>query len=332
MYTLITGATGFIGKRLLNALSSEKRNIRCLIRKSSDVSELSKFDVEIVYGDVGDLESVEKAMKDVDVVYHLAAVANPSNYRPYSDYKINVDGTKNILKAAAKNKDNIKKLVIMSSIAATGPSMDGKPLDENSSYKPITNYGKSKVNVEKIVHAFEKKYGLPCTLIRPPMVYGIGDKDWLGFFSMVKNSAEKNKKLFVPGDHKNLFDFCYVDNLVKGLIQAEKSDKTVGQTYFLSDSTPYKIEEILKAITDAYGVDYPKKFHSKKFMSVLASGFDTLGKIFHFDGPVSKRDVAWMTTNYWVVSCEKAKREFGYSPDISLQEGIKRTIEWNKEG
>lgn len=330
MYTLITGSTGFIGKRLLNALLLEKREIRCLVRKSSNISEIKKHNVDIVFGDVGNLDSVKKAMENVDAVYHLAAFANPSNYKPYSHYKINVDGTKNVLEAALKNKDNIKRMIFMSSIAATGPSLNGEFLDESSGYYPITNYGKSKVEVEKLVHEYEKKYSIPCTIIRPPMVYGIGDKDWVSFFNMVKNASEKGKKLFVPGDHKNYFDFCYVDNLVKGMIQSEKSDKAIGETYFISDSFPYRIEDILKAITDAYGVDYPKKFYSKEFMNILAHIFDFLGKIFHFDGPLSKRDVAWMTSNYWVVSCEKAKRDFGYSPEISLNEGIKRTIEWNQ--
>jgi len=334
MKTLITGATGFIGRRLLKKLLAEDRDICCLIRNSSNISDLESKGIGFMYGDIKNFSSIQKALNDVDVIYHLAADANPSNYRPYEDYEINVIGTENILKAAM-DKNSIKKIVFMSSIAATGPSRDGNLLDENSKMEPITNYGISKVNAENIANEYYRKYNIPIVIIRPPMVYGIGDKDWIGFFQMIKNAGENDRKLFVPGHHKNLFDFCYVDNLVEGIVLAEKSNETIGKTYFLTDRKTYTIEEILIAVSKAYGVNVPKKFYSEKFMIGLAKILDKLGKIFHFDGPISERDIKWMTTNYWICNSKKAEEEFGYNPSISLEEGIKRTVNWyqnNKEG
>jgi dihydroflavonol-4-reductase len=121
--TLVTGATGFIGKRLIKYLCEEGREISCFVRHTSNVQELEKYGVELKYGDILDAESVKSALKNVDTVYHLAADAHPSNYRPYSAYAPNVTGAKNILEASLDYP--IRKIIVMSSIAATGPSQTG---------------------------------------------------------------------------------------------------------------------------------------------------------------------------------------------------------------
>lgn len=229
---------------------------------------------------------------------------------------------------AAKQSTSIKKIVLMSSIAATGPSTDGKPLNESSDKKPITNYGKSKLIVEELAEKYYSDFKLPIVVIKPPMVYGIGDTDWIKFFEMIKTASVENKKLFLPGNHKNTFDFCNVDNLVTGMIQAEKEKSTCGNIYFLSDERAYKIDEIIQAVCNAYGVEKPKKYFSKKFAYSIAYIMDFFSKLFRFDPPISSRDVNWMTMNYWICSCEKAKKDFLYSPVISLNDGIKSTLEW----
>ncbi|WP_024832011.1 NAD-dependent epimerase/dehydratase family protein [Ruminiclostridium josui] len=333
MYTLITGGTGFIGKRLIKKLSAEGRQIKCLVREKSDTSIIDFPDVKFVIGDVKDPVSVKLALEDVDVIYHLAARAHPSLIKPYKHYEeVNVLGTRNILDTAISS-EGIKKIVLMSSIAATGPSRDGKLLNENSPLKPITNYGISKVEVEKIASEYHKKYSLPIVVIRPPMVYGIGDKDWVGFFKMIKEASVSGKSLPIPGSHENLFDFCFVDNLVEGLIGAEKSEKTIGQTYFLSDGRPYKISEILSEITKSLNTGYPKKFWPKWWTMTLSTILEGIGYVFRFDPPLARRDVKWMTSNYWVCDCTKAKKDFRYNPKISLEEGIRRTLDWaQKQG
>ena len=328
MYTLVTGATGFIGKRLVKKLVEEGRNVRCLVRDTSKTEELSYLNVDFFIGDIRNLNSLKEAMEGIDVVYHLAGRANPSIVKPYKYYEeINVIGTNNVLEAVLLNK-NIKKIVLMSSIAATGPSRDSNLLNEKSALKPITKYGESKVQVEKMAKEYHRKHNMPIVVIRPPMVYGIGDKDWVGFFNMVKTAGQSGKYLPVPGNHENLFDFCFVDNLVDGLIGAEKSSKTIGQTYFLSDDHSYTIKEILSAITTSFKVSYPKKFWPKGFSMILATILEAIGYVFRFDPPLSRRDVKWMTTNYWVCDCTKAKKDFGYNPKITLEDGVRMTIEW----
>ncbi len=329
MYILVTGATGFIGKRLIKYLVEEKRAVRCLVRETSDTGDLLKLKVDIVKGDLNNISSLKKAMNQVSVIYHLAANSHPSLVKSSKIYqRTNVEGTRNLLEAACQT--DVQKIVLMSSIAATGPSRNGKPLTEKSDRNPITYYGRSKVAVEDLAKEYQEKKGLPIVVIRPPMVYGIGDKDWLNFFKLIYQCALKDQVLPIPGDHRNLFDFCYVDNLISGLIAAEKSGNTVGRTYFISDTRPYQLKEIISAVIREFGTVYPKKNWPKWFAISLATLLEGMGRLFRFDPPLARRDVKWMTTNYWVCDCSKAKKEFGYSPPFTLNDGIKSTLSWAK--
>lgn len=327
MEVLVTGGTGFIGHRLAEKLIEAGVSVRCLVRPTSKYKNLQEMGAEICYGDLGQPESLVRAVNGINTIYHLAGNSQPSLVKPYKIYqKTNVEGTKNLLDAAVQA--GVRKMVIMSSIAATGPSRDGKPLTEKSLRKPITKYGKSKKAVEDLAMEYYREKDLPLVIIRPPMVYGIGDRDWLGFFSLLKGNGLFGLGLPIPGDHTNLFDFCYVDNLVQGIIDAAKSNKTDGAIYFLSDERPYEVREIIAAVRKEFGLNYPQKYWSLWFAILLTSILDTIGLLFRFDSPLARRDIRWMTQNYWICDVSKAKRDFNYQPQISLEEGISRTLRW----
>ncbi|SCW48430.1 Nucleoside-diphosphate-sugar epimerase [Streptococcus equinus] len=331
MYTLVTGATGFIGKRLVKRLIEEGRKVKCLVRKTSDLSDLNGMNLKIIYGDLLAPNTYCDELFDVNVVYHLAANSKPSTNKTLDEYRVNYDGTEFLLQIIYKNASQIKKVIIMSSIAATGPSISGELLNEMSPCFPITMYGKSKVIVEEIAKKYVEKYSLPIVVLRPPMVYGIGDADWIPFFKMIKSASATNKKVFLPGNHLNKIDFCYVDNLIDAMILAEISDKTVGQVYFVSDNKSYKILEIVNAVCDAYEIPVPKKYYSKKFCYIISLVCDLISRIFKKEMPVSLREFNWMTRDYWVCDITKFKNDTGYSSKVKLEDGIAKTIETLEE-
>ncbi|RSJ33772.1 GDP-6-deoxy-D-mannose reductase [Streptococcus sp. BCA20] len=327
MYTLVTGATGFIGKRLVKRLVDEGRRVKCLVRNSSDIAYLSSLGVEFIYGDILEATSYSKELVDVEIVYHLAGNTKPNNFSQLDSYKINTEGTKILLDSLCNYLGNIKKIVIVSSIAATGPSLNGKPLTEESPMLPITSYGESKKMGELLAREYYLEYGLPIVVVRPPMVYGVGDRDWSSFFKMIKLASINDRKLFLPGNHKNKIDFCYVDNLVEALICAEITNRTIGGVYFASDNQSYSIQEIVDAVCLAYGITPPSKYYSTFFCIIIARIFDFISKILHKEMPVGVREVNWMTKDYWVCDISKLKRDTNYTAKISLREGIKKTIE-----
>lgn len=329
MKILITGATGFIGNRLVRKLAAQSdHHIRCLVRPSSQTERLKDLDVELVQGDLLEVDGLQKAVADCDMIYHLAANAHPSSVIPYRVYqRCNVDGTNNLLKAAA-TLTGLQKVVVLSSIAATGPSRDGKPLDEKSLRLPITNYGKSKMAVEDLCQQFSEEQNLPVVVIRPSMVYGIGDTDWLEIFHLIKTGGIAGMGVPIPGKKENLFDFCYVDNLVDGVILAANAAQSSGKIYFISDERSYQIKEIIQAVADASHVPYPSKFWPVWLSKTVATLLDFVGWVIRQDMPLDRRTICWMTTNYWVCDISKAKDELGFRPSVSLAEGVRRTFQW----
>ena len=177
---LITGASGFIGSHLVSQLLKDGvplKNLRLFILPGESLENLPKKDFDILWGDIRDKAAVKKAVKDVDVIYHLAARIGFDG-KTHDDYfEINVDGTQNLLDAVKKN--NIKKFVSFSSVAVLGlPAYVGdmKKLNENSKENYGDFYGESKWEGEKVVKKAYEKYGIPYSIIRPTSVYGPGDK------------------------------------------------------------------------------------------------------------------------------------------------------------
>lgn len=320
---LVTGATGFIGSHLVDALVFEKRKVRCLVRRQSNDSHLKKIGAEIFYGDLTDFNSLKGIDREVETVYHLAAIARPMCIVDEMYFKVNVEGTKNLLEIF---KDiPLKKSIYMSSISAVGPSLDREPVNENTWPHPIDVYGQSKLAAEKLVLDFIKKYNLPIVILRPPMVFGPRDSEMLKLFKIVKT------KFFpICGSENGHFDFCYVGNLVKACLLAEEKGR-VGEIYHVSNERAYTLREILGAISKAERIKLSPFCLPNSLMSFAGLLIESLGKILGFHPSFSRDTVRWMSTDFWVSDISKIKKELNYQPEYSLDEGIQETVRWYQE-
>jgi len=248
MKTLITGATGFIGNHVLKALCEKNLDVRCLVRESSKVEQLKKKDVELAYGDLLNRDSLRNATRGIDTIYHLAGEVYSTKD---TNYHLNVIGTKNLIEACLA--DNIKKFVYLSSIAAVGPNTGRDVVwDEKSPCNPISPYGRSKYEAEKLLLQTFRANKFPVVIIRPPIVYGPGVSHSSRVFMFVHLI---NKGLYrAVGDGRNLISMCYVDNLVHGILLAGQKSAMAGEIYFIADERPYAINEIAEAIAREEGV------------------------------------------------------------------------------
>lgn len=329
MNVLITGATGFIGSHLTERLVKEGYKVSVLVKKESNRKErketlniLKNIGVKIFLGDLLDVNSLIKACKNKDVVFHLAAIARPMAIPKEKYFKVNVEGTKNLLEACRKNK--VKKIIHMSSISVVGPTRDGNPVNEKTKPDPIDTYGESKLAAEKVVFEYIKKYNMNITILRPPMVFGPRDFEMLRLFKAI------SKGFFPLKEGKGYIEFLYVENLVDVCILAMKKGKK-GEIYHINNGESYRMSDVVKTIAKAENVKLkPIKFPN--WSLVLAGVFmELLGKIFGFHPPFSRNTVIWMTKSFWYTECTKAKKELGYQPKINLEEGIKRTVEYYKK-
>lgn len=332
MKILVTGATGFIGSHLTERLAKEGHKIKVLIRNSDlekssrkeTLELLKKLNVEPYFGDLMDKYSLEGAVKDIDAVFHLAAIARPMAIPKGLYFKINEEGTKNLLEACKKENGKIKKIIIMSSISAIGPTRDGNPVNEQTKPLPVDVYGWSKLAQEKIAFEYIKKYKMPIVLLRPPMVFGPRDFEILKLFKQIS-------KGFFPIRSKNKgMEFLYVENLAKACLCALKYGKK-GEVYHISNGEHYSINEIIHAIEKANNKKI-SSIHFPNWIFVFAGGLvEICSKMIGMHPPFKHDTVTWMTKKFWYSDISKAKKGLKYVPKFSLEEGIKKTLDYYKE-
>jgi len=322
MKTLVTGATGFIGRHLVKALHEKDRAIKCLVRKTSQTSFLEQLDVELVYGDLEDKDSLKKALQETEIIYHAAGEVFTLEAENY--YKINVSGLKNLLEACSNG--SVRKFIHFSSCSVTGPNpVRDIPVNEESPCCPITPYGKSKLDGEKIIKELTKKYKVPAVIIRPPLVYGPAlskSSRVLMFLELI------SKGLFrIIGDGCNLLSLCYIDNLIYGVMLAEKEQRAEGETYFFADARPYTVNEIAETIAKEEGKSLPISHMPFWAANMLSIGLTIPAKLFGFTSPLTRNTVKELKNN-WFLDIKKAQSELGYQPIVEFKDGVKKTVEW----
>ncbi|MCK4384806.1 MAG: NAD-dependent epimerase/dehydratase family protein, partial [candidate division Zixibacteria bacterium] len=239
-------------------------------------------------------------------------------------FEANYQGTKNLIEVCFEDNPKIKRFVYISSQAAVGPGKDGKPLDETSPCNPITDYGKSKLQGEKIVTEYSSK--LPVTIIRPPAVYGPRDSDILGFF---KVANKRLKTLFGRGE--SYISLCYVQDLVEGIILAAESPKAIGQIYFIADDQIYSWREAFRLITQVLNKKAITLRIPRPFLFTVAFISENIFTLLGKPALINMQKVREITQKYWLCDVSKAKKELGFSPKYKLEEGARKTVRWYKE-
>jgi nucleoside-diphosphate-sugar epimerase len=322
--TLVSGATGFIGKHLVKTLVEQGRDVRCLVRKTSDTQYLKKLGVELFYGDLLNRDSLKNIVKGVNIVHHLAGEV----YSPRSGnyFKINVEGTKNLLEACPP--ENIERFIFLSSIQAAGPNqMRGILLNEQSPCKPVTSYGKSKLEAERLIYKKYKARAFPSVIIRAPMVYGPGSLKCRSA-ALFQRINKGNFRLIGKDDH--LISTCYLDNLIHGILLAERHKNAVGKTYFIADQKAHTLLQISNTIAQELMVTLPIGRVPVAVAYLITMILLIPNKILNFS-----RLFSWDTmreiTNAWACNISLIKSELGYKPSIDFNEGVRTTALWFKK-
>lgn len=320
---LVTGANGFVGARLCRVFASHNCRVIAGVRKSADLSQLDGIPVEYRYGDITLPETLPSMVKDIDILVHNAGVVKVKKEKTFFD--VNEGGTRSLLEAVANHCPSIQKVVYISSLAMMGPSVPGTPMTEDALPNPLTAYARSKMLGEKVALSYTDKFNV--LAVRPPGVYGPGDKEIFTFFQTVN----RHIKPFI-GDVSRRIQLVHVDDLCRGIYLAATSDTKSGQSYFVAEKNSYSMKELiglltLAAGTFAIGLPVPGPvFELIALISKLA--FKTVGAV-----PMLTPEKADELLGNWEVSTEKAKRDFGYESHIAFADGAKETYEWyRKEG
>jgi len=333
MKAIVTGGTGFIGGKLVEALVKNDYDVRCLVRKTSNVSRLDKLGVELFYGDLGDIEALRNITEGGEIVFHLAALVtdwgDPDNF-----YKYNVLATKTLLESSIRN--GIKRFVYMSSSTVVWKSDFWNihklvDIDETYPYTPThtDNYNASKTEAEKLVFKFYKDTGLETTVVRPSNVWGAGDTVILPRVAM----AAKKGILYPMGSGERFVTPCHVDNLVNALIVLAENKNAPGNIYFINDGVKIPYMGFLTKQLDACGIEWTPGFSIPyKLAYTVAAILEMIFKLRKSKKPpvLTKMAVAALSGSR-SYSIEKARRELGYEPSVDMVHGMKELKEWVME-
>lgn len=317
----MTGATGFVGSHLVDALLGRNWSVRCLVRANRSSSRVQGLPVEVVHGDCRDPASLRDAVRGVDVVFHVAGIVRGLNARAFLE--VNAIGTHNLLRAAAEFNPATKAFIHVSSQAAAGPS-GGNASRESDMRPPISAYGRSKRQAEELVLAQSAK--IPIVIIRPPIVYGPRDRNFLPIFRLVSKGIQP----CIAGKSQR-FSICYVDDLVRGLLLASDKEAALGQVFFLSDGREYGWEDVGNAVALAAGRKVRQLPVPKFFVMAGALAGEAIGVISRKPPTLNFGRAKEMVGYNWVCDINKSRNLLGFEPRVTLEEGIGLTLRWYKE-
>ncbi|MGB8222339.1 MAG: NAD(P)-dependent oxidoreductase [Polyangiales bacterium] len=314
---LITGASGFIGSRLRDQLLASGCDVVAIRRTGSPPSDMGRS-VQAEYRCITDLERIIGAERP-DYVLHVAGVTKGSSYDDFE--RGNVMPTRNLLDALRREHPGVKRFVLVSSLTAYGPSATSAPHREQDPPRPIEHYGESKLEAERVVE--QEAGGVPWTIVRPSGVYGPGDVDYFNLF----RSAMLGWNLFF-GNRQRCMSIIYVDDCVRGILEAAKHDKTVEKGYFLTSDEQVTWEQFQSEILRVVGrpvrtVDLPRQVISIAAIGgEIASWIDKKPRLLNLQKAKMGAQQAWTCVG------DAARADFGFVTEVDLAEGARRTHEW----
>jgi nucleoside-diphosphate-sugar epimerase len=325
MRVLVTGATGLLGGHLIKELQQRHEQIRALVLPLENADRLVEQGVEVVRGDITDANTLGPAVKDIEMIFHLAGMMGV--WRPLAEYRlVNVTGSANLYQAA--QQAGVRRFVHTSSHTVYGLG-HGRFLSEQDALRPDPDpYSLTKAEGDRLIRRLIFNSKVETVILRPGTFFGPGDR--LHFGRMAQKV--KDGKGLILGRGDNALPFCYVTDVVQGFLLAAYHQNAPGNVYNITNDRPLTQLEMFNAIADAVGGVRPRLhlpylpiyYGSVVAEKVVARATRTK--------PVVTQLGAMMFGSDNRHSVEKARRELGFEPKVDLREGIQLAAEWFNAG
>jgi nucleoside-diphosphate-sugar epimerase len=325
---LVTGGTGFVGSNLLKVLRERGWFMRCLVRDLARTKDLATLGAELLQGSLHDAESLKRAVGDVDVVFHVAG--RVAAIRRQEFFLDNVEGTRALLQVCAE-LSSPPMVVMVSSLAAGGPSQPGTPRRETDESVPVSAYGKSKLAAEQAALEFADR--VPISIIRPPVVFGPGDRNSLQLFKSVRMTRVHPTPGFrhMPMSIVHVADLCgALIQIAEGGSRAQRINPARG-IYYITSGPTITYGEMGQLASRALGCAVLVLPTPKAAFWFTGGIGEILGRLRRRPGLINWDKMREATASGWECSDEKLRRELAYLPAKPLEERFAETVAWYRE-
>jgi len=319
---LVTGANGFVGSHAVDELIALGATVRALVRKTSNLRWLDGKQIELAYGELREPECLPPALEDVEYVFHIAGIVRARKRETY--LKVNAGGTASLLEASCAARSR-PKVVCVSSLAAGGPSGKGPALTEDDAPRPISLYGESKLEAERLAAGYFDR--LPVVIVRPPVIYGPRETD---VFQVIK-AAARWRLATVAGNYDAPLSIAHVRDVVRGLILAAQSPDSAGKVYYVGGPETVTTRTLVDAVQRAVGHRVIKVRVPTLIVRLVAELAELQSAITKKPVLLNRDKVHEILAGGWVCSIKKAERDLGFEPRIGIDEGMRTTVHWCRE-
>ncbi|HFD80522.1 MAG TPA: NAD(P)-dependent oxidoreductase [Gammaproteobacteria bacterium] len=325
MNVFITGGTGFIGSRLAIESRARGHTVHLLGQTNTPAEEenrrlLERHGITTTLGSVLEKDKLVELARGCDVVFHLAAAQHEANVPDEHFYKVNVEGTRNMLEASLEG--GVKRFVHGSTIGVYGSAMEGE-IDEETALRPNNIYGVTKREGEQLALSFDEK--LPVSVVRISETYGPGDRRLLKLFKAIQKNV-----FFVIGKGENKHQLIYVDDLIEGMYLAATTPAAVGQVFVLAGPEVLSTRQMVDTVAECLGTRIPG-LHAPMlpFLTAAVVMEKTLGPL-GIQPPLHRRRLDFFRKSFFF-SRDKAENVLGFTPKTDFRSGVKKTADWYRE-
>src|SRR6185369_1380595 len=319
---LITGATGFTGGHLARGLLARGQTVRVLVRDRDRARDLEASGLDLAIGDHRDQAALDSALKDVDVVYHIAAIYRQAGVTAATYRAVNAIAVGEIIDAAARA--GAKRVVHCSTVGVHG-DIRHPPANEDAPLSPGDIYQHTKLEGEQIARESGKRNGIEVTIVRPSGIYGPGDRRLIKLFGGVAR-----RRFPMLGSGEIYYHLTYIDDLVEGFRLCGELPAAANRTYILAGGEVTTLNELVRLTAEVAGVD-PPRVHFPVWPAWTAAALcEAVCVPLGIEPPLYRRRVDFYTKSR-AFDISRARQELGYAPQVGLRDGIARTLAWGRE-
>lgn len=323
MRVLITGAGGFIGSHLVDSQLEQGHHVRAVDLHLDLLRQQAAHPcLEVIRGDITEKDIVQKLVKGIDVVYHLASAHLDVSLSDEHYRRVNVDGTLSLLEAA--RKAGVRRFVHCSSVGVIG-DVKNPPADEMTECHPTNIYERTKFEGEGAALEFAKRNGFPVVVMRPAWVYG----PRCPRTAKLMRTISKGRFIFF-GNGQNLRHPVYISDAVQGLELCASVENINGEVFIIAGQVAVPVSKLVTTMSKQLGVRTPSLYFPLALGLLGGFGLEMAFKPLRKSPPFSRRSVDFFRKDN-AYSIDKAKRVLGYQPQVDLQTGIRETIRGNQK-